>query len=162
MIGVDYAILGILLISSFISLLRGFVREALSLLGWILAFWVSLTFSGGFAELLDGAIQDPTLRLLTAFVSLFLMALVISVVANFFAAKLVQRTGMTRMDRFLGVIFGFLRGAVLVSILVLLSGLTTLPHEPWWGDSFLLFRFEAIALWVREYLPEGIAASFNF
>ena len=106
--------------------------------------------------------DDPTLRLIIAFVALFVLSLIVSSVINFFATRLVQRTGLTGTDRFLGVIFGFLRGAVLVSVLVLLAGLTTLPKEDWWDDSFLLFRFQAIAMWIRELLPGDVAASFNF
>jgi membrane protein required for colicin V production len=49
-----------------------------------------------------------------------------------------------------------------VSVLVLLAGLTTLPKESWWDDSFLLFRFQAIAMWIRDLLPGDVAASFNF
>ena len=162
MIGVDYAILGILLISSFISLVRGFVKEALSLAGWILAFWISLSFAVPLSKLLAASMEDPTLRLILAFVALFILTLIVSAVINFFASRLVQRTGLTGTDRFLGVIFGFLRGALLVSVLVLLAGLTTLPREPWWDDSFLLFRFQAIAMWIRELLPADVAASFNF
>ncbi len=162
MIGVDYAILGILLISSFISLVRGFVKEALSLVGWVLAFWVSLSFAVPLSKLFESSSDDPTLRLIIAFVVLFVLSLIVSAVINFFASRLVQRTGLTGTDRFLGVIFGFLRGAVLVSVLVLLAGLTTLPKEDWWDDSFLLFRFQAIAMWVRELLPSDVAASFNF
>jgi len=162
MIGVDYAILGILLISSFISVVRGFVKEALSLVGWVLAFWVSLSFAVPLSKLFESSSDDPTLRLIIAFVVLFVLSLIVSAVINFFASRLVQRTGLTGTDRFLGVIFGFLRGAVLVSVLVLLAGLTTLPKEDWWDDSFLLFRFQAIAMWVRELLPSDVAASFNF
>ena len=162
MIGVDYAILGILLISSFISLVRGFVKEALSLAGWILAFWISLSFAVPLSKLLAASMEDPTLRLILAFVALFILTLIVSAVINFFASRLVQRTGLTGTDRFLGVIFGFLRGALLVSVLVLLAGLTTLPKESWWDDSFLLFRFQAIAMWIRELLPADVAASFNF
>ena len=162
MIGVDYAILGILLISSFISLVRGFVKEALSLVGWVLAFWVSLSFAVPLSKLFESSSDDTTLRLIIAFVVLFVLSLIVSAVINFFASRLVQRTGLTGTDRFLGVIFGFLRGAVLVSVLVLLAGLTTLPKEDWWDDSFLLFRFQAIAMWVRELLPGDVAASFNF
>ena len=162
MIGVDYAILGILLISSFISLVRGFVKEALSLVGWVLAFWVSLSFAVPLSKLFESSSDDPTLRLIVAFVVLFVLSLIVSAVINFFASRLVQRSGLTGTDRFLGVIFGFLRGAVLVSVLVLLAGLTTLPKEDWWDDSFLLFRFQAIAMWVRELLPSDVAASFNF
>lgn len=162
MIGVDYAILGILLISSFISLVRGFVKEALSLTGWIMAFWISLSFAVPLSKLLAAGMDDPTLRLIVAFVVLFILTLIVSAVINFFASRLVQRTGLTGTDRFLGVIFGFLRGALLVSVLVLLAGLTSLPKETWWDDSFLLFRFQAIAIWIRELLPADVAASFNF
>lgn len=162
MLGVDYAILGILVISTFISLLRGFVREALSLAGWILAFWVSLTFATGLASLLTNSIDDPTLRLITAFVGLFVLSLIVSGVVNFFAVKLVQRTGLTRMDRFLGLIFGFLRGVLIVAVLVLMAGLTTLPQEPWWDESFFLFRFQAIAQWIQVLLPESLASGFRF
>ena len=162
MIGVDYAILGILLISSFISLVRGFVKEALSLAGWILAFWVSLGFAVPLSKWFESSMDDPTLRLIIAFIVLFVLTLIVSAVVNFFASRLVQRTGLTGTDRFLGVIFGFLRGALLVSVLVLLAGLTSLPKEDWWDDSFLLFRFQAIAMWMRELLPGDVAASFNF
>ncbi len=162
MIGVDYAILGILLISSFISLVRGFVKEALSLVGWIMAFWISLSFAVPLSKLLATSMDDPTLRLIVAFAVLFILTLIVSAVINFFASRLVQRTGLTGTDRFLGVIFGFLRGALLVSVLVLLAGLTSLPKESWWDDSFLLFRFQAIAMWIRELLPADVAASFNF
>lgn len=162
MIGVDYAILGILLISSFISLIRGFVKEALSLAGWVMAFWISLSFAVPLSKLLASSMDDPTLRLIIAFGVLFVLTLIVSAVINFFASRLVQRTGLTGTDRFLGVIFGFLRGALLVSVLVLLAGLTSLPKESWWDDSFLLFRFQAIAMWIRDLLPADVAASFNF
>lgn len=162
MLGVDYAILGILVISTVISLLRGFVREALSLAGWILAFWVSLTFANGLASLLTNAIDDPTFRLIAAFVGLFLLSLIVSGVVNFFAVKLVHRTGLTKMDRFLGLLFGFGRGIVIVAILVLLAGLTTLPREPWWDESFFLFRFQAIAEWIQASLPPAVAENFHY
>jgi membrane protein required for colicin V production len=162
MLGVDFAILGILVISTFISLLRGFVREAMSLAGWILAFWVSLTFASGLSDLLTSSFEDPTFRLIAAFVGLFVLSLIVSSIVNFFAVKLVHRTGLTKMDRFLGVLFGFGRGLLIVTILVLLAGLTTLPREPWWHESFLLFRFQAVAEWIQALLPAGIAGSFHY
>jgi membrane protein required for colicin V production len=164
MIGVDYAILAIILLSAFISLIRGFVREALSLAGWVAAIWISITFAGGFSELgiVKTSIADVTLRLMVSFLVLFVMTLVISGVINFFAVKLVQRTGLTGTDRFLGVVFGFLRGALLVIVLVLLAGLTPMPKESWWDDSFFLFRFEAIAVWLSDFLPTSIAGKLSY
>ena len=162
MIGIDYAIIVVLLISSAISLMRGFVKEALSLGGWVLAFWVSLTFAVALSRLFEASVKDPTFRLLLAFGVLFVLSLMAASVGNFFAAKLVQRTGLTGTDRFLGVLFGFMRGALVVSVLVLLAGLTRLPKEPWWNDSLLLFRFQALATWISAFLPADVAAKFHF
>lgn len=164
MIGVDYAILAIILLSAFISLIRGFVREALSLAGWIAAIWISITFSGGLSELdlIKRTIADVTLRLIVSFLTLFVLTLITSGIINFFAVKLVHRTGLTGTDRFLGVVFGFLRGALLVVVLVLLAGLTPMPKESWWDQSIFLFRFEAVATWLSDFLPSGIAGKLSY
>lgn len=162
MIWVDYAILAIVLISAFVSLLRGFVKEALSLMGWVLAFWISLTFSGNLAAVLKNSISSPTLRLIAAFAILFLLALMVTAVVNYFASRLVAVTGLTGTDRMLGMVFGILRGMVLVAVLVLLAGLTTFPKEPWWGQSVLLPQFQTTALWLRGFLPEDIGRSVNY
>ena len=159
---IDLLIIGIVLVSVFISLVRGFVREALSLVGWIVAFWVSLSFSTRFAQLFANSIQDPTFRLIAAFAALFVLTLLVSIVANFFAGQLVKRTGLTNVDRFVGVIFGFLRGVLLVSVLVLLGGLTTLPNMAWWEGSLLMSNFETIAIWLSEFLPSDVARNFKY
>jgi membrane protein required for colicin V production len=159
---VDVVIIAIVLVSVVISLVRGFVKEALSLTGWVLAFWIALTFSGGFSRFFKSSIEDPTFRLLTAFVVLFVVTLVLSVVVNFFASQLVQRTGLSGTDRFIGVLFGFLRGLVLVAVLVLLASLTTLPKSSWWQDSLLLDYFQTLAIWLKSLLPADIAGNFAF
>jgi len=157
---VDVGIIAIILISVLISLMRGFVKEALSLTGWVLAFWVSLTFAGGFSRFFKTSIEDPTFRLLTAFVVLFVVTLILSTVANFFASQLVQRTGLSGTDRFIGVIFGLLRGMVIVAVLVLMASLTTIPQTSWWQDSSLLDQFQTLAVWLKSLLPYDVARHF--
>lgn len=162
MIWVDYAILAVVLISAFVSLLRGFVREALSLVGWVLAFWVAMRFSPNLSGVIGDAIAEPTLRVIAAFVGLFVATLVVTGVINYFAAQLVQRTGLTGTDRMIGVVFGILRGSLLVGVLVLLAGLSSLPQDPWWRDSIFLPHFQAMALWLRGLLPGDIAGNFVY
>lgn len=159
---VDYAILGVVLISAFISLVRGFVREALSLTGWIAAIWISLTFAGGLSGFFDSSIEDPTLRLIVAFAVLFVVTLIMSAVVNFFAAQLVQRTGLSGTDRFIGMVFGLLRGVLLIAILVLVAGMTTMPQSYWWKGSVFLDQFQALALWLRDFLPTSIVDNLKF
>jgi membrane protein required for colicin V production len=160
--GVDYGVLVLVGLSAVLSLARGFVREALSLAGWVLAFWVALTFTREVAGGLPASLTVPSLRLVAAFLVLFLATLLVTALVNFLAGQLVERTGISGTDRLVGVIFGVGRGVVIVAILVLLAGFTALPQDPWWGDSQLLPHFEALALWIRSLLPPEIAEQVRY
>jgi len=162
MVVADLIVLSIIIVSVVISLMRGFVKEALSLTGWLVSLWVAMTFSSGMAELFGSSIKDPTLRLLAAFISLLILSLFVSAIINFFATQFIQRVGLTGVDRTIGGVFGLLRGILLVTIVVMLLGLTTLPKESWWDESFFMFRFEAIATWLKDLLPSDIARYFKY
>lgn len=149
MIWVDIVIPGIIAISALFSLMRGFVREALSLLGWMAAFWVALTFAQDFADLLLTGISAPSVRMVVSFTILFVVMLVITALLNRLAGSLVTKTGLSGTDRMIGMIFGIARGVVVVSVLVLLAGMTTLPQDPWWQQSVLVDVFHELALWLR-------------
>jgi membrane protein required for colicin V production len=159
---VDFAILLIVLLSSVISLLRGFVREALSLANWVLAIWVSISFAYNLATLLKGSIDSPNVRVSVAFGILFLSTLIVGALVIYLISQLVRKTGMSGTDRMLGVVFGVARGVMVVGILVLLAGLTELPKENWWKDSMLLPHFQNLALWIRDFLPADVAKSFVY
>jgi membrane protein required for colicin V production len=162
MTAVDYAIVAIILLSAVVSIIRGFVREALSLAGWILAFWVALSFTRELAMLLEGYIGVPSARLALAFLGLFLATLLLTALVNFLAGQMVEKTGLSGTDRVLGVVFGMIRGAVIVAILVLLAGFTAVPEDAWWSRSYLLHHFQELALWVRGFLPPDIAAQIRY
>jgi len=159
---IDIAIILIVIFSAVISSVRGFAREALSLLGWALAFWVSLTFSGGLALMIGKSIEDPILRLIAAFLLLFIASLIVSTIVNYFVIQLLQRTGMTGADRSIGIVFGSLRGILVVAALVLFAGLTPFPQTPSWENSFFLYYFEGFAVWLRDLMPYDVAGSFVF
>jgi len=161
MIWVDYVIIGILGLSAMISLVRGFMREALSLAAWVLAFWVSWTFFRELAVQLDW-FSVPSVRLGAAFAILFIATLMVGALVNFLMGQLVDRTGLSGTDRLIGMFFGAARGAVLVAMLVLLAGLTPFPNDPWWGDSQLIGYFQELAIWLKELLPPDIGEKFNF
>jgi membrane protein required for colicin V production len=157
LIWIDYGILGLVALSAVVGLLRGFIREAFSLLVWILAVWVGLTFSHDFAPLLEKQIPVPSVRIAAAFAALFILTLLVGGLVSYLLTQLVQLTGFTGTDRMLGLLFGVARGALLVSVLVLLAGITPLPNDPWWKESVLIPPFQKLALWLREQLPAGLA-----
>ena len=162
MVAADLIVLSIIIISVVVSLMRGFVKEALSLTGWLASLWIAMSFSSGMAEIFGSSISDQTLRLLAAFISLFVLSLLVFSIVNYFATQFVQRAGLTGVDRTIGSVFGFLRGILLVTIIVMLLGLTTLPKESWWDESFFMFRFEVIATWLKDLLPDDIARYFQY
>ncbi len=162
MIWIDIAVLVIVGISACISLIRGFIRESLSLAGWFAAFAAGLYLSASVSPLLTEIIESASLRLIVAFVLLFVSTLFAVAILNFFIGKLIKITGLSGTDRMIGVIFGVLRGVLVVSVLVVLASMTTLPEEPWWQQSQLLGYFEQLVLWSKDYLPEGIAQYIHY
>jgi len=158
----DLVIIGIITISAVISLFRGFTKEAISLVTWILAFWLSLAFSTRLAGMLPDSISSPTARIAIAFAGLFVLTVILGGIVNFLISSLVEKTGLTGTDRALGVIFGIVRGALLVVVLTLLAGLTTLPRERSWNQSLMIGQFEQGAIWLKGYVPESLAKEISF
>ncbi len=158
----DIVILGIIVLSAVISLVRGFVREALSLAIWVLAFWVAWSFFRDLEVPLRSVIDSPTARLGIAFAALMIATLVVGGLINYLVIQLVERTGMSGTDRLVGMVFGTARGVMLVAVLVLLAGLTPLPREGWWIESSLIAYFEELAYWLRDLLPPAMAERFRY
>jgi membrane protein required for colicin V production len=162
MIWVDYVIIAIILLSAGISIIRGFIKEVLSLASWILSFWVALTFHPHLATLLNDYVATPSIRLFTAFFALFVVTLILCALLNHLIGQLVEKTGLTGTDRSLGIIFGGLRGVAIVTLLVLLAGTTAMPNDNWWHNSLLLEHFVRMAVWARDFLPSDIAGYIHF
>lgn len=137
----DYVFIGIIVVSVAISLMRGFIHEVLSIVVWIAAFWISMHFARQLASSLEGYLHSPTLRLVLAFAGLFIAVLVLGGLVSYLAGTLVGKTGLSGTDRLLGMVFGGLRGVLIVGLLVLLAGLTSVPRENWWQASVLATHF---------------------
>lgn len=152
----DYSILAVLGLSILISLVRGFVREALSLISWVAAFWVAFTFYGILADILEKEIHSNGMRMAVAFGALFLVTLILGALINYLIGQLVDKTGLSGTDRMLGVLFGLGRGVLLVTVLLLLARLTPMPTEPWWKSSVMIAQFKPAELWLKGYLPQSM------
>lgn len=158
----DYAVLLIVGISILISVMRGLVREALALTGWVAAFWVAAKFSVPVAPLLPGAIPNETLRMLAAFVALFLGTLLIASLMTIALSELVNKLGLGAVDRGLGALFGLTRGLLIVLVLVLLAGLTPLPRQGFWSNAMLSAPFEAFVAMIKPWLPDTLAKRISY
>jgi membrane protein required for colicin V production len=145
----DWAIIGIFSLSCLIGLIRGFVREALSLLIWITAVLVAKIFGGRFETLLVDYIDTPSVRAVTAFAILFVATLLLGAIISYLIGALVRATGLSGTDRLLGMVFGAARAFVIVmALLILLPGLIPVTEDSWWHQSYLTPLFLNCQDWV--------------
>ena len=158
----DYAVILIIVLSVMLSIIRGAVREVLSLAAWVLAFWAAQIYTVEFSALLPDTLSNPSLRLMTGFALVFLTVLVVMSLVAILCSKLVKASGLSVADRSLGSVFGLARGLLMVLILVLLGGLTSLPKQPMWKDALFSPQLERVATYVKTWLPEGLSKRINY
>lgn len=158
----DYVVSGIFLVSIVLSIFRGFVREALSIAGWVIAFIVASAYSSLFEQFLPAEIAGETLRISIAFVLTFLSVLLITALATMLLAALIKGIGLGFIDRLFGSVFGFLRALVIVTLLALIAGLTTIPNQPFWQQAVLSRPLEAIVIQVLPWLPNDLSKRISY
>lgn len=149
---VDWAIIAIVAISALISLKRGFVKEALSLLTWIIAGAVAWMFGGSLAQYLVNYIETPSARVIAGCTILFVATLLVGAMVNFLIGELIRVTGLSGTDRFLGMVFGAARGGLLVVVAVGLLSLGPVQQDQWWQQSRLLPQFVMVADWSKNLI----------
>jgi membrane protein required for colicin V production len=156
----DWAIIGILALSSGIGLIRGFIKEALSVAVWIAAIVIAKTFSPKLALLLPNLVSTPSLRELAAFAALFVATLLIGAMVNYLIGALVKMTGLSGTDRLLGLFFGIARGFIIVMLMVVfLPTLLAVDQDPWWQQSRLIAQLQHFESWARELFSAAASAA---
>ena len=158
----DYAVLIIIGLSVLLGVIRGLVREVLSLAAWVVAFVASSLFGGWLADALPAEMGTVELRLLAGYGGVFLVALVLMSIAAMLASKLVKAAGLGVEDRVLGVLFGAARGMLVVMGLVLLAGLTALPKQAAWRGALLSAPLETLAAQVKQWLPDYLSQRIRY
>lgn len=123
----DYTVLGIIGLSGLFALIRGFVREVLSLGSWVGACFVAAKLHLLLEPSVHRYIKNPTIVTVVAVLSLFIFTLVVLSLISNFVSSYVQGSKLTSVDRSLGFIFGVLRGALVVSLIYLVATTTLWP-----------------------------------
>jgi membrane protein required for colicin V production len=151
---IDWIIIGIVSLSTLISLKRGFVKEALSLVTWIAAFLIARLFSTELAPLLTEYISSSSTRLVAAFALLFVATLIVGAMINHLVGELVRLTGLSGTDRMFGTIFGLARGLMILVVVVALTKLTPLTEDKWWKESIIIPELLKLEQRSREVFSE--------
>ncbi|GAC1410877.1 MAG: CvpA family protein [Burkholderiaceae bacterium] len=162
----DYSVVFVLTCSVLISLLRGLVKELLSLMSWVTALLVASAYCAPFAEMLPDAITDfvpgAIGRLIVAFVALFIVVKLLMALLGTAIDGVIKASGLVIVDRGLGGVFGLARGIVIVLAGVLACGMTAIPRQPFWKDAVLSPITEAAARAAIPFLPGAVTQHVKF
>lgn len=162
MIWIDDVIIGLVFIALIKGFLRGFGLEVFSLVFWVLATGVGLSFSRDFPVFLESTISNSLLKIAASFTLLFLITLIVGSLIRMLLGEAIKKPELTFTERLGGMIIGVFRGMVIVVVLVMLAGLTALPNDLWWKESKLLPPFQVCAIWLRDHIPSGLAEYVHF
>jgi membrane protein required for colicin V production len=156
---IDYAILIILLVSLFLGFFRGFLSEAIGLISWLGGLWLAWHYAYVVEPHLGGMLSQAPLGTWAARAIILLAVLVIGWLIAGIASYFAHQSGISLMlDRLLGVLFGCIRGMVLISVAVMLGLQVQLDRTDWWRAS----RFMPIAVevsgWIKGFADSAVKA----
>jgi membrane protein required for colicin V production len=150
----DYIVIAALVISAVLGSVRGFLREAISVVTWIIALFVAWHFSDLVAPHLGGLLAGSPVRTWAARVIIVALLLLLGAGIGAIVGHFVRLSIFSGMDRLLGFIFGTFRGLVMLGVFVMLAQLLRLEGERWWRQSVLIPYGETIANGLRVVVGE--------
>lgn len=151
----DYVLVAVLFFSTVVSLFRGFFKEAMSLGTWVIAIWLAWKFGPQVADGLTEWITPSAIRLWAARALIVVTVLIAGGLLGAFLHFVLETTGLTGTDRAIGMVFGFTRGIVLASLLVLVLEAAGFDETEWWPNSQLIPYTEPVTDMIRHAAEDG-------
>jgi membrane protein required for colicin V production len=161
MVTLDYILLALILGSAVLGAFRGFLREVISVITWVLAIWLAWRLAPALAPKLGGALRDPVHGVWAARTLIFLVVVIVGYCAGGVVNHFVRLSMFSGLDRLLGFLLGLVRALVVIGIGIMLAQAMRLDGEAWWKQSRLVALLEPTASVLRalagEHLPSGLA-----
>ena len=152
---VDYGIIGIIAVSVVIALFRGFVREVVSLAAWVGGILLTLHYLIRIESYLAHWVASIYLRYAIIILAVLVLVSLVSWLVGKILHRLVSSVGLGFTNRFFGFIFGFLRGVVVVSFLVILLPPADVKNNQAFKNSELMPKVKPMADWFSSMIPEN-------
>ena len=153
----DWLILGVLGLSIVVGLWRGFVRETLSLMTWIMALVLALFYCTYVAQNFLHDISAPSLRIMAAFAIIFLAVFIVGTIMSKLLSGLIHKSGLGGADRLIGLCFGVLRGVLVIAVILVLADTAHLSETAAWQQSILVPKFAGVVEWMHHSIPPLLA-----
>jgi membrane protein required for colicin V production len=157
----DYGVIAVLLLSIAWGAWRGLVHEVLSLAGWIMAFLAANLLAAPLSETFPANMR-PEFRVVGAFLLVFVATLVLVTLLTALVTKFIRVSVLQSLDRWLGALFGLMRGLVLVVAFAVVAGLTSFPTTPVWKDSATGYSLAQTVIQLKPWLPPALASRLKY
>lgn len=155
--GADYLIIGVLVLSMLLGLVRGFVREAVGVISWLGGLWLGWRYAHVLEPYLGGSVGAPPVSTWVARALIVLAVLIIGWLVAGILTYMLRHSGLSiAVDRLLGLLTGFIRGAVVVAVFVLLGQFVQLTQTSWWRGSRLMPYASEAAGWLQSFAETGM------
>jgi len=158
----DVIILGVIGLSTLLAFSRGFIKELLSILGWIGAVIATIALFTPARAIVRQYIAEPLLADIAAGIAIFVITLILCGMLNHWISAQVRGNGLGAVDRSLGLVFGLVRGSVIVCAAYILM-VWAMPNSTERPDMVNEARFlpvvERGAAFMLKLLPDDILKS---
>jgi len=150
---VDILVILVLFASLIFGFFRGFVKELLSLMAWVFAFFVAYYFSSSVAIILPFE-AEFSIKYVSSFVLIFIFILIASSILIKYISSFVYKIGLGGSNIILGGLFGILRGIIIVYFLIFLIEKTSFVEERSWQQSNSIVLIKLLVEKTFPYLPQ--------
>jgi membrane protein required for colicin V production len=157
----DYTVIAVLLLSIVWGSWRGLVHEVISLAGWIVAFLAANLLAGPLAQTFPATMRQE-LRVVVAFVLIFVATLVLATLVSALVTGFIKVSVLHSLNRWLGALFGLLRGVLILIAFAMVAGLTSLPRKPAWTDSATGYSLAQTVIQLKPWLPPALAQRLKY
>ncbi len=151
---IDYIILGVIGLSVITGIFRGFVKESVALVVWIVAIWCAYHYANTIEIWFKSYIDDASVRTIISFIAILIVVVVLGAILNALLSFVLHKTGLSGTDRFLGMLFGFVRGVFIVALIILVLNMTSMAKkEDYAHHSVLYTKFDPLVHWLSSMMP---------
>ena len=150
---VDIVLIIVIGLSSLTGLFRGVVKEVIALGIWIVAVWMGYNHAQSLTPWLSSYIHNPTALMAIAFLVIVVGVLLAGAILNFILGLMLKRTGLSSMDKILGMCFSFARGVFIVSLILAILSMTSLPYQQYIQGSKVVPQLQPVVNWISGYIP---------
>lgn len=155
---IDFSIIGVIFASMILGMLRGFVKEIISLMTWVAAFFVASLFANKLAIMFAGANAEPSsVTIAFSFGLLFLATMLAGRIIGFVFSSAINAGGiLSAGDRLFGAIFGLARGFIFTLAVVFIVQLTAFGSDTAWHESHLVNAYQPAVDWLGKRVSPAL------